>query len=245
VNSQKRTVYNNVKIKESTEEEEKHISAKIYKNGVDTSVNPKHARRWQPNSATLPGLSRNRSLPSLNGSRTEKTPMNDYRQNSFPQSSDSRCNDVFYSPEISENKTFHDALTLEVLQAEFSAPSRSTYGLPRAASPENTRSLQRYWTLINNAIEPNVVTPLSNAWIQNTHCFVPVELRDRFVNILEGITKVIFLYSNFPFFVYNVTRIFFHFGHQMILIFCRVFFWKDNTHVYQLARLSWLTLSWS
>ena len=221
VNSQKNIVYKNANIKGNAEEEEEEekkrqtSSAKIYKSGVDRSFHLKDARRSQPKSATLSGFSSKRPLPSLNGTRTEKTPINvqNYRQNVFPESPGSRFNDVFYSPVMSENKTFHDACTLEVLQTEFSAPSRSTYGLSRAASPENIKGQERYWALVNNAIESNVVTPLSNAWIENTHCFIPVELRDRFANILERITKVntlryiLFLvqfYTNlFPFWTTN------------------------------------------
>lgn len=205
MNSLKNTAYNNAKIKGNSEEgeEKKRLSssAKGSKNGLDRSIHPKEIRRIHPKSATLPGLSRKRPLPDLNGNKTEKIPVNvrDYHQMSCQESPDDRFNDLFYSPVLSpmeheqvipENKTFHDALTLEVLQTEFSAPSKSTYGLPRAASPENTNSQERYWTLSKHAIESNFVTPLSSAWIENTHRFIPLELRDRFPNILEGITKV-------------------------------------------------------
>ncbi len=219
MNSQKNAVYNNAKIKDNAEEREEKkrlsSSAKVFRNGVDRSIHRKEIRRMHPNSATLPGLSRKRPLPGLNGANgIQTTPMNvgDYRQVSFPESPDDRFNNnVFYSPVsssvehkqgISENKTFHDALTLEVLRTEFSAPSKSTYGLPRPASPENTKSQERFWTLINNAIESNVVTPLSSVWIENTHRCIPVELRDRFGNILEGMTEVSSLrFCNNPFLI--------------------------------------------
>ena len=206
VYSQKNTSYNSSKIKgnEVINGEEKRrlsSSAKMVRDGVGKSVYLKEVPSMYPKSATLRDLPRKRPLPGLNGSKTEKTPFSvrDYHLNLFQESSDDGFDDVFYTPvlpsveqdqTITENKKSHDPITLKVLQTEFSASSGSTYGLARAASPENTNSQNRYWALINQAIESNVVTPLSSVWIGNTHRFVPIELRDRFANILKGITQV-------------------------------------------------------
>ena len=204
VNSPKNPTHKSSKRKSNVAvngEEGKRLSssAKVFKNDVDRLVYPIETRSTRPTSVTLHGLSRKRPLPGLNDTKPGKIPLNvwDYRQSSYEEFSGD--NEVCFSPapssmedvqRIPEHKTFHDAHTLKILKVEFSAPSRSTYGLSRAASPENANSQKRYWTLVNNAIESNVVTPLSSVWIENTHRFVPTALRDRFANILEGITNV-------------------------------------------------------
>ena len=211
MNLLKNTTHNSTKRKSNAivnGEEGKRLSssAKVFKNDVDRLIYPNEIQSTRPKSVTLHGLSRKKPLPGLNGTKPGKTPLDvwDYRQISHEESQDDSFNDVF-SPVLSsaqevqrkpEQKTFHDAHTLKILKTEFSAPSRSTYGLSRSASPENPNCQKRYWTLVNSAIESNVVTPLSSVWIENTHRFVPVELRDRFANILEGITNVSNLADN-------------------------------------------------
>lgn len=209
VNSSKDATNKNIRLKgiaadKGEEKQRLSSSAKVPRNGVYKSTHAKESRRIHSKSATLPALSRKRSGLPADVSVT-KTPLDvmDYRRISWQESPDDRFHEavfydspVFYSStsvreEIAGKKvTSHDSLTLEVLRAEFSAPSRSTYGLPRAASPEGTNNLGRYWTLVNHAIESNVVTPLSNEWIRSAHRLVPVELRESFADILEGITKV-------------------------------------------------------
>ncbi|XP_028407226.1 dynein heavy chain 3, axonemal-like [Dendronephthya gigantea] len=209
VSPQKKTALNNSTSKgnavtnggRSVEEKRRlSSSAKEYRNGVDRPINFKETRRIPSKSATPPlGFSRKRPLPGLNGNRGEKMPFNvrDFHRISFQESPDSFDASVFSSglpsfeneQSFPKDKTFHDALTESVLEAQFFAPSRSTYGLPRPPSPENSNSQERYWTLINHAIEPNAVAPLSRECIDGTHRLIPVNLRDRFAIILEGITK--------------------------------------------------------
>ena len=211
VSSHKRTALNNAAAKGSavanggrSVEEKRRLSssAKEYRNGVDRPINFKETRRIHSKSATpLQGFSRKSPLPGLNGNRAEKRPFDvrDFRRISFQKSlGDSSDASVFSHAlpsfenerSFSDDKTFHDALTESVLEVQFSAPSRSTYGLPRPPSPENSNSQERYWTLINDAIESKVVAPLSGECIESTHRLIPVNLRDRFAIILEGITKV-------------------------------------------------------
>lgn len=168
----------------------------------------KHVRHTYSKSATLEGQLSDRPALDFYGSTTDKTwnkrlNFRNKRRVALEQTPLNFFEDVFSSRDhspveseqsfdasIAEDKTVHDFKTLQVLQTEFSAPSKSTLGLPRGVSPVDSRSLERYWVLVHLAIDSSVVAPLSEEWVKQTYAFIPEELRKRFPDILKEFTLV-------------------------------------------------------
>ncbi|XP_075130611.1 dynein axonemal heavy chain 3-like [Leptodactylus fuscus] len=82
----------------------------------------------------------------------------------------------------------HDAATKEALAILFPPPSSSTHGLSRPASP-NERHLHRYYRLIEESIDPCMVSPLSVKWLQGIYSYIPAELCKVWSKSLQDLTK--------------------------------------------------------
>lgn len=83
----------------------------------------------------------------------------------------------------------HDEETLSVLNISFPPSTTPTLGVSRSVSPPESQ-LERYTSLVENAIVANMVTPLSKDWKRNTHNFLPKDLRHNFKETLDDLDKV-------------------------------------------------------
>ncbi|XP_073413059.1 dynein axonemal heavy chain 3-like [Dendrobates tinctorius] len=82
----------------------------------------------------------------------------------------------------------HDAATKEALCVLFPPPTFSTHGLSRPASPTEEH-LQRYYRLIEESIDPCMVSPLSVKWLQGIYSYIPAELCKVWGKSLQDLTK--------------------------------------------------------
>lgn len=97
-----------------------------------------------------------------------------------------------YSPQnISSMSSFreYDEETLSVLNISFPPSTTPTLGLSRSVSPPESQ-LERYSSLVENAIVTNMVAPLSKEWKRKTHDFLPKDLRQDFKETLDELDKV-------------------------------------------------------
>ena len=83
----------------------------------------------------------------------------------------------------------HDEETLSVLNISFPPSTTPTLGLSRSVSPPESQ-LERYSSLVENAIVTNMVAPLSKEWKRKTHDFLPKDLRHDFKETLDELDKV-------------------------------------------------------
>ncbi|XP_066284547.1 dynein axonemal heavy chain 3-like isoform X3 [Branchiostoma lanceolatum] len=82
----------------------------------------------------------------------------------------------------------YDEETLAVLGIIFPPSTFPTIGLSRPSSPEE-KDLDRYTSLIDNAINPDMVAPLSEECIQNTYSYIPQDLREAQAETLRLVTE--------------------------------------------------------
>ncbi|KAG8578269.1 hypothetical protein GDO81_010439 [Engystomops pustulosus] len=87
-----------------------------------------------------------------------------------------------------EDRRQHDAATKEALSVLFPPPTYSTHGLSRPASP-NEGHLHRYYRLIEESIDPCMVSPLSVKWLQGIYSYIPAELCKVWSKSLQDLTK--------------------------------------------------------
>ncbi|KAM4037486.1 dynein axonemal heavy chain 3-like [Anomaloglossus baeobatrachus] len=81
-----------------------------------------------------------------------------------------------------------DAATKEALCVWFPPQSYSTHGLSRPASPTEGH-LHRYYRLIEESIDPCMVSPLSVKWLQGIYSYIPAELCKVWSKSLQDLTK--------------------------------------------------------
>ena len=106
------------------------------------------------------------------------------------------CTQLLNSPQnISSVSSFreYDEDTLSVLNISFPPSSTPTFGLSRAVSPPESQ-LERYSSLVENAIVTNMVAPLSKEWKKKTHDFLPKGLRQDFKETLDELDKVSYIH---------------------------------------------------
>ena len=126
-------------------------------------------------------LSRNESIETVSNGHTDSD-IHDlggsYTQSSSPQN-------------ISSVSSFreYDEDTLSVLNISFPPSTTPTLGLSRSVSPPESQ-LERYSSLVENAIVANMVAPLSKEWKRKTHDFLPKDLRQDFKETLDELDKV-------------------------------------------------------
>lgn len=89
----------------------------------------------------------------------------------------------------------HDEETLSVLNLRFPPSTTPTLGLSQSVLPPESQ-LERYYSLVENAIIANMVAPLNNEWKKKTHDFLPKDLRESLKNTLEELDKVKVLFYN-------------------------------------------------
>ena len=89
----------------------------------------------------------------------------------------------------------YDEETLSVLNLRFPPSTTPTLGLSQSVLPSESQ-LERYYSLVKNAIVANMVAPLNNKWKKETHDFLPKTLRESFKNTLEELDKVKVLFCN-------------------------------------------------
>ena len=89
----------------------------------------------------------------------------------------------------------YDEETLSVLNLRFPPSTTPTLGLSQSVLPSESQ-LERYYSLVENAIVANMVAPLNNKWKKETHDFLPKTLRESFKNTLEELDKVKVLFCN-------------------------------------------------
>ncbi|XP_063786085.1 dynein axonemal heavy chain 3-like [Pseudophryne corroboree] len=82
----------------------------------------------------------------------------------------------------------YGATTRAVINVVFPPPTFSTHGLSRAATPSEG-NLQRYYRLIEDSIDPCMVSPLSVKWLQGIYSYIPAELCKVRSKSLQGLTK--------------------------------------------------------
>lgn len=129
----------------------------------------------------LKDLSRNESDETISNGQTDSD-IHDlgrsYTQSSSPQN-------------ISSVSSFrdHDEETLSVLSISFPPSTTPTLGLSRSVLPPESQ-LERYSSLVENAIVASMVAPLSKEWKRKTHDFLPKDLRQDFKETLDELDKV-------------------------------------------------------
>ncbi|XP_043943753.1 dynein axonemal heavy chain 3-like [Protopterus annectens] len=83
-----------------------------------------------------------------------------------------RQNEVIDSDD--DDYTRPDEATRAIIAVAFAPSSYSTHGLSRPATPEE--DLPRYYDLIERSIDPSVVTPLSDEWLEGIYSYIPAQL---------------------------------------------------------------------
>ncbi|CAH2277605.1 Hypothetical predicted protein [Pelobates cultripes] len=87
-----------------------------------------------------------------------------------------------------EDRREHDAPTRAVINVSFPPSTYSTHGLSRPGTPSKEH-VERYYWLIEDSIDPCMVTPLSAKWLQGIYSHIPVELRKVWNKSLQDLTK--------------------------------------------------------
>ncbi|XP_018409373.1 PREDICTED: dynein heavy chain 3, axonemal-like [Nanorana parkeri] len=82
----------------------------------------------------------------------------------------------------------HDAMTTAALSVMFPPSTYSTHGLSRPATPTEGH-LDRYYRLIEESIDPCMVSPLSAEWLQGIYSYIPAELCKVCSKSLQDLTK--------------------------------------------------------
>ncbi|KAM9311612.1 dynein axonemal heavy chain 3-like [Gastrophryne carolinensis] len=95
-----------------------------------------------------------------------------------------------------EDRTQHDTATRAALDVVFPPSSFSTHGLSRASTPAEEH-LDRYYRLIEESIDPCMVSPLSAEWLRGIYSFVPAELCKVWSKSLQDLTKEIEEHYNY------------------------------------------------
>ncbi|XP_072257294.1 dynein axonemal heavy chain 3-like isoform X3 [Pyxicephalus adspersus] len=88
----------------------------------------------------------------------------------------------------SEDWRQHDAVTTAALNVVFPPSTYSTYGLSRPSTPTEVH-LDRYYRLIEESIDPCMVSPLSAEWLQGIYSYIPAELCKVWSKSLQDLTK--------------------------------------------------------
>ncbi|XP_068129764.1 dynein axonemal heavy chain 3-like [Hyperolius riggenbachi] len=87
-----------------------------------------------------------------------------------------------------EDQRQHNAATRAALSVVFPPSTYSTHGLSRPATPAEEH-LERYYRLIEESIDPCMVSPLSAEWLQGIYSYVPAELCKVWSKSLQDLTK--------------------------------------------------------
>ncbi|XP_053321162.1 dynein axonemal heavy chain 3-like [Spea bombifrons] len=87
-----------------------------------------------------------------------------------------------------EDRREHDAATRAVLGVVFPPSRYSTHGLSRPGTPTEGH-IDRYYRLIEESIDPCMVTPLSSEWLQGIYSYIPAELCHAWNKSLQDLTK--------------------------------------------------------
>ncbi|XP_053575219.1 dynein axonemal heavy chain 3-like [Bombina bombina] len=87
-----------------------------------------------------------------------------------------------------EDKREHDKSTRAALHVVFPPSSYSTHGLSRPGTPTK-QHIQRYYRLIEESIDPCMVTPLSEEWLQGIYSYIPAELCKVWNKSLQDLSK--------------------------------------------------------
>ncbi|XP_022099330.1 dynein heavy chain 3, axonemal-like isoform X3 [Acanthaster planci] len=82
----------------------------------------------------------------------------------------------------------HDETTQAVLQVVFPPYTTSTHGLSRPTTPEQ-QDLPRYFSLIENAISPSMIAPLSKECMKGIQRFIPKHLKvEHLIHCLKDVS---------------------------------------------------------
>ncbi|KAM4676017.1 dynein axonemal heavy chain 3-like [Discoglossus pictus] len=87
-----------------------------------------------------------------------------------------------------DDRREHDAATSAALSVQFPPSTYSTHGLSRPGTPTEEH-IQRYYRLIEESIDPCMVTPLSAEWLQGIYSYIPAELCEVWNKSLQDLTK--------------------------------------------------------
>ncbi|XP_031754732.1 dynein heavy chain 3, axonemal [Xenopus tropicalis] len=90
--------------------------------------------------------------------------------------------------DLEDSKREHDAATRAVLSVAFPPSTFSTHGLSRPGTPAKGHTA-RYYKIIEESIDPCMVTPLSKEWLQGIYSYIPAELCKVYNKSLQGLTK--------------------------------------------------------
>ncbi|KAM8971996.1 dynein axonemal heavy chain 3-like [Pelodytes ibericus] len=90
-------------------------------------------------------------------------------------------------PEAEPNRQ-HDAATSAALSVVFPPSTYSTHGLSRPGTPTEGH-IERYYRLIEESIDPGMVTPLSAEWLEGIYSYIPAELCEAWNKSLQDLTK--------------------------------------------------------
>uniref|UniRef100_A0A8C5PIE1 AAA+ ATPase domain-containing protein n=1 Tax=Leptobrachium leishanense TaxID=445787 RepID=A0A8C5PIE1_9ANUR len=82
----------------------------------------------------------------------------------------------------------HDAATKAVISVSFPPSTYSTHGLSRPGTPAEEHR-ERYYRLIEDSIDPCMVTPLSGEWLEGIYSYIPADLREVWNKSLQDLTK--------------------------------------------------------
>ncbi|KAM4746905.1 dynein axonemal heavy chain 3-like [Rhinophrynus dorsalis] len=86
------------------------------------------------------------------------------------------------------DKREHDEATRAALSVVFPPSTYSTNGLSRPGTPTEMH-IERYYRLIEESIDPSMVTPLSVEWLRGIYSYIPAELCKALNKSLQDLTK--------------------------------------------------------
>ncbi|XP_073479664.1 dynein axonemal heavy chain 3-like [Aquarana catesbeiana] len=146
--------------------------------------------------AESPGLHRPLSFSQDKASHSLSTPaaeqhgeLEGTKHSTQPESQPSSAHFRKKAKHIShEDWRQHDAVTTAALNVVFPPSTYSTHGLSRPATP-NEGHLDRYYRLIEESIDPCMVSPLSAEWLQGIYSYIPAELCKVWSKSLQDLTK--------------------------------------------------------
>ncbi|MEE6480199.1 hypothetical protein FKM82_012486 [Ascaphus truei] len=93
-----------------------------------------------------------------------------------------------YLDSEAEDRTEHDEATKVALNVVFPSSTYSTHGLSRPGTPSEGH-MHRYYRLIEESIDPCMVTPLSIEWLRGIYSYIPAELCEVRNKSLQDLTK--------------------------------------------------------
>ncbi|XP_043569115.1 dynein axonemal heavy chain 3-like [Chiloscyllium plagiosum] len=151
------------------------------------SCSPERARWSQP-----PQGAGGRSETRIVGEEvaSEERSQEDWGAATEPQKQEAGPAEFCLPAECDEDYTLHDEATRAALGIFFISAKHSTHGLSRPATPREDQ-LVRYYDLIERCIDPSVVTPLSNDWLQRAYAYVPVDHDTQLRDTCQRLTQEI------------------------------------------------------